>query len=58
MITKISNLTMGRQSGVNYGFQPVVETIQYARVGENITQTGIALAHERLHAFAFVSWFL
>jgi len=57
MITKISNLAMGRQSGVKYGFQPVVETIQDACVGEKMPQAGVALAHQRLHTFALATGF-
>ena len=57
MITKISNLAMGRQSGVKYGFQPVVETIQDAGVGENISQTAVVLAHQRLHTCALAAGF-
>ena len=57
MITKISNLAMGRQSGVKYGFEPVVETIQNTHVGENIAQAGVVLAHQRLNTCAFAARF-
>ena len=57
MITKISNLTIGRDSGVKYGFQPVVETIQDTRVGENVAHAGIVLAHQRLNTCALAAGF-
>jgi len=54
MMTKISNLAMGPQSGVKYGLQPVVETIQYTGVGEKFSQTGVVLAHQCLNTCALV----
>ncbi len=56
-MTKISNLAMGRQSGVKYGLQPVVETIQYTGVGEKFSQAGVVLVHQCLNTCALVVGF-
>jgi len=50
MMTKFSNLAMGRQGGVKHGLQFMVETVQYPCVGEKMSKTGVGLTHQRLNA--------
>ena len=57
MITIFSNLAMGRQSGVKDGRQYLVEPVQYAGMGKQLSKTGIAILHQRLNTFGFAAGF-
>ena len=51
MITIFSYLAMGRQRGVKYGRQYVIEPVQDAGMGKQLPQPLVTVSHQRLNTF-------